>query len=39
MDQSFAREGAKERLPKLRERWIGQAGEFELDLGRHIGSL
>src|SRR5271154_2724078 len=37
--QSFTWEGAKERLPKLRERGIGQAGDFELDLGRHVGSL
>ena len=37
--QSFAWEGAKERAPKLRERGIGQAGDFELDLGRHVGSL
>jgi enoyl-CoA hydratase/carnithine racemase len=37
--QSFAWEGAKQRLPKLLERGIGQAGDFELDLGRHIGSL
>ncbi|MFZ2108809.1 MAG: hypothetical protein WAV18_26140, partial [Roseiarcus sp.] len=37
--QSFTWEGAKVRLPKLRERGIGQAGDFELDLGRHVGSL
>jgi enoyl-CoA hydratase/carnithine racemase len=37
--QSFTWEGARERMPKLRERGIGQAGDFELDLGRHIGSL
>jgi hypothetical protein len=37
--QSFAWEGAKERMPKLRERGVGQAGDFELDLGRHIGNL
>ena len=37
--QSFTWEGAKERLSKLRERGIGQAGDFELGLGRHVGSL
>jgi enoyl-CoA hydratase/carnithine racemase len=37
--QSFTWEGARERMPKLRERGIGQAGDFELDLGRHLGSL
>jgi enoyl-CoA hydratase/carnithine racemase len=37
--QSFTWEGAKERLSKLRERGIGLAGDFELDLGRHVGSL
>jgi enoyl-CoA hydratase/carnithine racemase len=37
--QSFGWEGVKERLPKLRERGIGQAGDFELNLGRHLGSL
>jgi enoyl-CoA hydratase/carnithine racemase len=37
--QTFAWEGAKERAPKLRERGIGQAGDFELNLGRHLGSL
>jgi hypothetical protein len=37
--QSFTWEGARERMLKLRERGIGQAGDFELDLGRHIGSL
>jgi enoyl-CoA hydratase/carnithine racemase len=31
--------GAIERMPKLRERGIGTPGEFELNLGRHIGSL
>jgi hypothetical protein len=30
---------AKERMPKLRERGVGQAGDFELDLGRQIGNL
>jgi enoyl-CoA hydratase/carnithine racemase len=37
--QSFTWQGAKERLPKLRELGIGQPGSFELDLGRHVGSL
>jgi enoyl-CoA hydratase/carnithine racemase len=37
--QSFAWEGAKERLPKLRERGIGHAGDFELNLGRHLANL
>ena len=37
--QTFAWEGAKQRAPKLRERGIGQAGDFELNLGRHVGSL
>ena len=27
------------RLDELRKRGIGQAGDFELDLGRHVGSL
>jgi hypothetical protein len=30
---------AKERMSKLRERGVGQAGDFELDLGRHIADL
>jgi enoyl-CoA hydratase/carnithine racemase len=37
--KTFSWEGAKERIPKLRARGIGQAGDFELDLGRQIGSL
>jgi enoyl-CoA hydratase/carnithine racemase len=37
--QTFSWDGAKERFPKLRERGIGQAGDFELNLGRHVGSL
>jgi enoyl-CoA hydratase/carnithine racemase len=37
--QSFAWQGAKERLPKLRERGIGQAGDFELNLGRRLAKL
>jgi enoyl-CoA hydratase/carnithine racemase len=31
--------GATERLPKLIERGIGRPGEFELNLGDHVGSL
>jgi enoyl-CoA hydratase/carnithine racemase len=37
--QTFSWEGAKQRAPKLRERGIGQAGDFELKLGHHLGSL
>jgi enoyl-CoA hydratase/carnithine racemase len=37
--QTFAWEGFKERLPKLIERGIGQAGDFEMNLGRNIGDL
>jgi enoyl-CoA hydratase/carnithine racemase len=37
--RTFGWEGAKERLPKLRKRGIGQAGDFELNLGHHLGSL
>lgn len=37
--QTFSWEGAKQRLPKLRERGIGQVGDFELNLGRHVGNL
>jgi enoyl-CoA hydratase/carnithine racemase len=37
--RTFSWEGAKDRIPKLRARGIGQAGDFELNLGRHIGSL
>jgi hypothetical protein len=37
--QTFGWEGAKERLPKLRKRGIGQSGDFELNLGHHLGSL
>jgi enoyl-CoA hydratase/carnithine racemase len=37
--QTFSWEGAKERAPKLRERGIGQMGDFELHLGHHVGSL
>jgi hypothetical protein len=31
--------GAIERMPKLIERGIGAPGEFELNLGDHIGNL
>ncbi|MDB5860820.1 MAG: hypothetical protein JWQ76_4509 [Ramlibacter sp.] len=37
--QTFAWEGFKERVPKLIQRGIGQAGEFELNLGKNVGSL
>ena len=37
--QTFGWEGAKERAPKLRERGIGKAGDFELNLGHHVGGL
>ncbi|WP_426412279.1 enoyl-CoA hydratase/isomerase family protein [Bradyrhizobium ganzhouense] len=37
--QTFSWNGAKDRFPKLRARGIGQAGDFELNLGRHIGNL
>jgi enoyl-CoA hydratase/carnithine racemase len=37
--QTFTWDGAKERAPKLRARGIGQAGDFELNLGHHVGSL
>ena len=37
--QTFSWEGAKQRAPKLRERGIGQAGDFELNLGHHLGGL
>jgi len=36
---SFAWPGALERLPKLRERGMGQANDFELNLGKHLGDL
>ena len=35
----FGLPGATERMPKLRERGIGAAGEFEMNLGHHIGAL
>jgi enoyl-CoA hydratase/carnithine racemase len=37
--QTFGWDGAKERMPKLRARGIGQPGDFELNLRRHVGSL
>lgn len=37
--QTFSWEGFKERLPKLLQRGIGKAGEFELNLGKNVGSL
>jgi len=37
--QTFAWEGFKERVPKLLQRGIGKAGEFELNLGKNVGSL
>jgi enoyl-CoA hydratase/carnithine racemase len=36
---TFGWPGAIERMPKLRERGIGTAGEFEKNLGHHIGNL
>ncbi len=37
--KTFGWPGAAARMPKLRERGIGKAGEFELNLGRHIADL
>jgi hypothetical protein len=37
--QTFGWPGAKARIPKLIERGIGKAGEFELNLGHEIGNL
>lgn len=37
--QTFAWEGFKERVPKLLQGGIGKAGEFELNLGKNVGSL
>jgi hypothetical protein len=31
--------GVRERVPVLRARGMGQAGEFELRLGHHVGKL
>ncbi|MDE5442170.1 enoyl-CoA hydratase/isomerase family protein [Bradyrhizobium sp. CSA207] len=36
---TFGWPGAAERMPKLRARGIGTAGEFELNLGREVGNL
>jgi enoyl-CoA hydratase/carnithine racemase len=36
---TFGWPGAAERMPKLRARGIGSAGDFELNLGREVGSL
>jgi enoyl-CoA hydratase/carnithine racemase len=36
---AYGWEGFRKRLPVLRERGIGQVGDFELDLGRHVGEL
>jgi enoyl-CoA hydratase/carnithine racemase len=35
----FGLPGAVERMPKLLKRGIGKAGEFELNLGHHVGDL
>ena len=37
--KTFGWPGTLDRMRKLRERGIGTAGEFELNLGRHVGSL
>lgn len=37
--QTYTWDGFKERLPKLIQRGIGHAGEFELNLGRDLGDL
>jgi REP element-mobilizing transposase RayT len=37
--KTFGWEGFKERAPILRERGIGQPGDFELRLGHHIANL
>jgi len=36
---TFGWPGVKARMPKLIERGIGKAGDFELHLGKHLGSL
>lgn len=36
---TFGWAGAIERFPKLRARGIGTPGDFELNLGRHVGDL
>ena len=37
--KTFGWDGARERAPILRDRGIGQAGDFELRLGHHIAHL
>src|SRR5712671_4825521 len=37
--QTFGWDGFKERVPKLLQRGIGKAGEFELNLGKNVGGL
>src|SRR5216684_6128235 len=37
--KSFAWDGAKKRIPILIQRGIGKPGEFELNLGKHVGNL
>lgn len=37
--QTFGWDGFKQRIPKLMQRGIGKAGEFELNLGKHVGEL
>jgi enoyl-CoA hydratase/carnithine racemase len=37
--KSFGWDGVRKRMPILLERGIGQHGEFELHLGRHVGDL
>jgi enoyl-CoA hydratase/carnithine racemase len=37
--ETFKWPGAVERMAKLRQRGIGTAGDFELNLGHHIGDL
>ncbi|QBR01491.1 enoyl-CoA hydratase/isomerase family protein [Paraburkholderia pallida] len=37
--KTFGWPGARERMPKLLEQGIGKAGEFELNLGHHMGNL
>ena len=36
---AFARAGFRERAPKLAANGLGQRGEFELNLGEHLGHL
>lgn len=37
--KTFGWEGFQQRLPKLVERGIGKAGDFELNLGHNVGNL